>query len=244
MQTGTLHAEQFAHPMDPRQTARILELAVRSHARIELELDQPDEGRRLAGPIVSQAPESLCIALDEHTGPIPVEVTSVCCSAWLHVGSDRYLFATNIMAVIDTDTPPRLEIARPDVLHNTERRKFHRTRPHPSSSVRLHRPYDGFEADGALLNAAVGGISCRIATQDADRTEVGDSIRTSFQLGGQGRWFELTAVVRNKTPAQSVHQTILGLEFVYHRDDNEQRSRLADALGFGSTMQARSHDHE
>jgi hypothetical protein len=110
--------------------------------------------------------------------------------------------------------------------------------------VHLHRPGDAFQTDGALLNAGVGGISCRVATNDADRTRIGESIRVAFQLSDYGDQFELTAVLRNKTPAQSSQQTILGLEFVYRHEDDGQRARLADALGFGSATQSGSPDHE
>jgi hypothetical protein len=193
---------------------------------------------------VSQAPESFCIALDESIEPEATELVSVCCHAWLHIGDDRYLFATNIMAVVDTDAPIRLEIARPDIIHTTERRRFHRTMTQPTSAVRLYRPGGDFETTGALLNVGVGGISCRIATEDADETHLEEILHASFQLAGDREWFDLAAIVRNKTPARSADQVIIGMEFQFEVGDEHQRIRLVDALGFGSSIQSRSRDHE
>jgi len=245
MQTLTARPDLFAYPLDRRRSARILEQAARSHARVMLQPRTPGDAPELAGVIVTTAPESFCIQLDEGMPDVPRSASSVCCDGCLRLGSDQYLFDTNIMAVVDadTDTPLRLEVARPDTVQIMQRRRFRRTAVRGSSPVTV-RNVEGDAASGTLLNASVDGIACRVATEAADRASIGDAVRVRFELAGVPQPFELAAVVRSKTPAATEFQTIVGLQFAYGHEDREQRHRLTAALTSAQPSPTRSRDHE
>jgi Tfp pilus assembly protein PilZ len=243
MQTLTASPDLFAYPLDRRRSARILEQAARSHARVTLQPRSPGDAPELAGVIVAAAPESFCVQLDEGMPDVPPSAASVCCDACLRLGSDQYLFDTSIMAVIDTDTPTRLEVARPDTVQIMQRRRFRRTAVRGSSPVTV-RTVGGGAASGTLLNASVDGVACRVATEAADRAKIGDTVRIQFELADPPQSFDLAAVVRSKTPAATEFQTIVGLQFAYGREDREQRHRLTAALTSAQPSPTRSRNHE
>ncbi|MBN1511795.1 MAG: PilZ domain-containing protein [Phycisphaerae bacterium] len=241
MPTTLIRPERFAQPLDARQTARLLELAVRSQARVALCPQGSDEAAAWSGTIVAAAPESLCIALPAGATP-PSTLISMCCEATLHLGPDRYVFGTNVMAVIDTDTPVRMEFARPDVLYATERRRFCRMKTRPSCSVRITQAGDAGCETGALFNVGMGGVACRIEREAADRLELGERVQVAFHLENDTREFNLAAVVRSKTPLDGQDRIILGMEFAFGESDPIQRRRLSEALGFPSATQRSEHD--
>lgn len=230
MQTMTTTPHGFARALNARKSARILEQAVRTRARVTLRPHTPTDVPELTGTIAPQAPESFRLTLGDRVNALPQALIGARCDAHLQVGRDQYVFATNITALIDTDTPLRLDIARPDVLHALERRRRGRTRVHSSCPVHLYKAGHGSDDVGTLLNASVDGIACRIPTAAADRTVIGDTLRVSFQLTGSTQRFDLQAAVRSKTPAGSERHTIVGLQFAFHGQDDPQRRQLANAL--------------
>jgi len=241
MQTTRIRPERFAQPLDARQTARLLELAVRGHARVALCPQGSDEAAAWSGTIVAAAPESLCVALPDGVTP-PATLVSMCCEAPLHLGQARYVFATNVMGVIDTDSPVRMEFARPDTLYAMERRRFCRVKTRPSCSVRVTAAGTDATETGALFNVGMGGVACRIEREAADRLEVGQSVQVAFHLEHDAREFSLAAVVRSKTPLDGQDRIILGMEFALGESDPIQRRRLSEALGFPSATQRSKHD--
>ncbi|UCG17593.1 MAG: PilZ domain-containing protein [Phycisphaerales bacterium] len=229
-QTMTTTPHRFVRALDARQSARILEQAVRTRARVTLRPHAPIEGPELTGLIVAQTPQSFRVTLGDRITAPPRTLTRARCDAYLQVGRDRYVFATNIVALIDADPPVCLDIARPNVLHALERRRQGRARVHSSCPVHLYKAGDGTDNIGALLNASVDGIACRIPTAAADRTAIGDTLRVAFQLAGSTHQFDLQAAVRSKTPAGSERHTIVGLQFEFRGQDDPQRRQLANAL--------------
>jgi hypothetical protein len=241
MPTTRIRPDRFAQPLDARQTARLLELAVRGRARVTLYPQGSDEIREWAGVVVGAAPESLCVALPDGVTP-PASLTSMCCEATLHLGQDRYVFATNVMAVIDTDSPVRMEFARPDTLYAMERRRFCRMTTRPSCSVRITAAGADATETGALFNVGMGGVACRIDREAADRLDLGQRVHVGFHLEHDTREFSLAAVVRSKTPLDGQDRIILGMEFAFGDGDPDQRRRLSEALGFPSATQRSEHD--
>jgi hypothetical protein len=230
MPTMTTTPHRFARALDARQSARILEQAVRTRARVTLRPHPPTEGPELTGLIVAQGPGSFRLSLGDRSTALPQPPTCACCDAYLQVGRERYVFATKVIALIDAAPPACLDIARPNVLHALERRRRGRTRVHSSCPVHLYKAGAGTDDVGTLLNASVDGIACRIPTAAADRTVIGDTLRVSFRLAGSTQQFDLQAAVRSKTPAGSERHTIVGLQFDFHGQDDPQRRQLADAL--------------
>ncbi len=241
MPATLIRPERFARPLDARQTARLLELAIRRRARVALCPQGSDDAAPWCGTIVAAAPESLCIALPEDLPP-PVVQDSTCCEATLHLGQDRYLFATNVMGVIDTDSPVRMEFARPEVLYVMERRRFCRMKTRPSCSVRITAAGVSGSEGGVLFNVGMGGLACRIERETADRLELGQSVQVAFHLENDAREFRLAAVVRSKTPLDGQDRIILGMEFEFEKSDPTQRRRLSEALGFPSAASRSEHD--
>jgi c-di-GMP-binding flagellar brake protein YcgR len=241
MSATLTRADRLRQPLNARQTARLLELAVRGRARVTLCPQGSDETAAFSGTVVAAAPESLCMALPEGVTP-PSTLVSVCCEATLHLGHDRYVFATNVMAVIDTDTPVRIEFARPDGLRTAERRRFGRVKTRPSCSVRITGARAAQTEVGALFNVGMGGVACRIDREAADRLELDQAVQVAFHLENDPREFNVPAVVRSKTPLDGQDRVILGMEFVPTEGDPAQRRRLADALGFHPPTHRRQDD--
>lgn len=231
MSTLTTETESFAYPLGAKPSARVVERLVRTQASLTIEPRAPAEAAALIARVVAAAPESLILALDEAAPAAPHSLASVCCDVTAELGRERYLFSTNVMAVIDSDYPTRLEIARPEFLCAIQRRRFWRSAVCESTAVELSGGFgDDFHTRGSLLNASVEGIACRVPTAGADRSVIGRRVRASFALAGSPEPFQLDAVVRTKSPAATEDQIILGLQLVHCDTDDEQRRRLHQVL--------------
>jgi c-di-GMP-binding flagellar brake protein YcgR len=232
MSTLTIETESFAYPLGAKPSARVVERLVRARAPLTIEPRAPADTAGLTARVVAAAPESLILALDETPAAVTHRLASVCCDVTAELDRERYLFSTNIMAVIDSDCPTRLEIARPGFVYAIQRRRFWRTPVCESATVELSGRLgnDVFHARGSLLNASVDGIACRVPTAGADRTVIGGRVQASFTLAGCPEPFQMDAVVRTKSPAAAQDQVILGLQLVHRDGDDEQRGRLYQAL--------------
>lgn len=226
------NAPLYAYDISPRQSSRLVELAVRNSAMVKLNL-KTDPEIELTGIVFSAGPESLWIE-PEQQGDLGDQLITVCCDGELSLGETRYLFAGSILAISRDEQHYQLEITRPDALQVIQRRRFLRADLIESTTVDLlaiDQPVDAEDAltAGILLNLSVGGIACRITTAVADQLTDGQRIGIRFELPGDPQPFYLPARVTNKTPAGSDGQMVLGLEFEI-TPKSPQAQRLGKAL--------------
>jgi c-di-GMP-binding flagellar brake protein YcgR len=185
------------------------------------------------GAISSGSRESLWIELDDAQAQTEAGLPSTCCEAVLELDRTRYLFETNILAVIEDGGARRLEVVRPEGLQVLQRRRFWRTSVHEPSGVHLARANtddgESWSAAASMLNVSPAGLACLADREQADATAIGDLVSVTFDLPGGDELFAIQGVVKSKTPAGTEGRIVLGLEFRLE-DDREQFQRLQAAL--------------
>jgi len=221
-----------AYELSASQARRVVEVAIRRRVRVSL-IPRNDPEATLNGEIVSGTSESLWIGLGEAGVSLKPDLQSVCCEAVMDLDRERYLFETNVLAVVEDEEGQRLEVVRPEGLQVLQRRRFWRDPVTESVEVQLARSSpDGSElwsGTAALLNVSPAGLACLAPRDEADALAIGDVLQVVFELPRVEASFTLGGTVSSKTPAGTATRTVIGLEFQL-KDNRDQFHRLQAAL--------------
>jgi hypothetical protein len=221
--------------LNPRQSNRVLEQALRGRARLELEVRARQSDEPVAGFLAGRDGQVLRIDLEAGTRSLPLhELIGAFCDVRIILSGQLYLFSTCITDVLDPGGPQRLLLAAPDTIHVANRRRFERRTLAGFSQVRLWPADSKTPYIGELCNISGDGLACRMIRGELDELLlVGDAVRVAFTLAGSGEDFDLPASVCNKTVTSDGQQLLLGLEYCLDNDDHATRmavDRLRAAL--------------
>lgn len=251
---------QYAIDLNPRQSSRTLEQAVRHQAHVVLQPRiHPEDvpilcrltriehagGQKGARSYLVLVPEN-SDAADPPTGtpacgsPTPETLNAIVgtyCDAIIQLGENRYLFSSDVLGVTGVHTPSEEKaicVGRPEVIQVTQRRRFWRFRPARSSQVEIRwKDADGMPAHGIgwLCNVSADGVACRVETHVADRLGVGEELTVRFGIApGETERFTIDASLCSKTPAGTEGTLILGLHFCTGAG-HESSAQRAEELG-------------
>ncbi len=233
----------YAIDLNARQSARILEQALRHKAGVYLEPRIFNEDESLRGQIEaimpsgesSLRPATLVVALPAHADlanpadPAHPPVTlaelnllvGTCCDGFISLGENRYLFDADVLRVDPVHEPPfiaRVYLTRPDALQVMQRRRYSRFRPARSTQVELRWQKENSELGGAiswLCNISPDGMACRIERRIGEQLWIGDRITLEFTLApGEQNHYVIDSVLCSKTPGGTDDKMILGLQFL------------------------------
>ncbi len=212
-----------------RDSARLVEQALRQKADVTLNPRTGAGTMRWSGSLSERRDESLFVKMDEGVTPV---LPSTYCEAAFSVHGAEYLFATNVLDVLEGEGGTCVEIACPRCLQTWQRRRFVRAAIAPSARVYLGGPgTQGLAgAEGVLLNVSRQGLACKVERSVADRYTLEEAVDVVFSLRPFDTEFALPARLRGKTAAASSEQTILRLEFHPTDQGDEQIQRLSEAL--------------
>lgn len=202
----------YAIDLNPRQSARTLEQAIRQKAQVILEPRAWDDGGHLLCrlephgnpldldlvPVMTLAVLSRCEAVaptpghDLEAGP-PLGIEEIRDLAGTYVdavtllGEQRYLFSTDVIRVLPAagaGEPPCLHVSRPAVLQVAQRRRFRRIKLSHSAQVDLRWKRDTVSMGGVgwLFNISGDGMACRTEERIAESLWIGDDIDMEFTL--------------------------------------------------------------
>ncbi|MBI4580017.1 MAG: hypothetical protein HY718_09970 [Planctomycetes bacterium] len=168
----------YAIDLNPRQSARTLEQAVRQQAQVVLEprvwadhqellcrIEPPgnpleldmvpvlvlavlSRGETLVAPAGPEPPQARPVGLDELRGLIGTYVDAV---IWL--GEHRYMFSSDLLRVlpaVGAGEPPRVHVTRPVALQVAQRRRFRRINLSHSAQVELTWEREGLGRMGGV----------------------------------------------------------------------------------------------
>jgi len=223
---------KYAIELNPRQSQRVLEQAIRVKAPVLIEPRTLESMEGLKGTLQGGSAENLQVYFCEPSIPVGAFVPTSYCDARLFVGDNRYLFTTSVLELDTRGQPACLTLARPETIQVLQRRKFWRATLRESSEVSLHWSSSSGEAEavGALCNISPDGMACRLSRQDADAMFIGDPVRVRFALPFYDRTFDLTAVICNKTPGASSDSMLVGLQFVADEQGSQEIRALREYL--------------
>lgn len=204
----------YALDLTNRQTKRVLEQALRSNARFQIEARNAPDGPPLSGRLVSIDGNLMTVELDDdgRARPTPTLV-GVFCDVQTVLSDQIYLFCTCIMDVIEAGPPRRIVLAIPDSVQVWNRRKFLRRTLARSARVELSTEDMQEPCSAELSNLSGNGLACRV-NKDLDGTLlIGEPARARFSLPGIPEQFDLPSVICNKTTTGDGGSLIVGLEF-------------------------------
>lgn len=210
-----------------RQSARLLEQAVRTQARLEIEPRNLPDGEILTASIVGRQGTSLVVSLNRNPSQLPpLALIGAFCEVRSTMLGQIFLFTSCVVDVVDAAGRTRLTLSLPDIIQVANRRRHERNGSPVASTVRLTGADGQPLGAGPLANLSADGLACTIDwTETADEPLVGDELRVSFELAGIDESFELPAVVCNKSRQRDSSQLLVGLEFT--RTEGNDASTLA-----------------
>lgn len=221
----------IALDLSPRQTARVIEQAVQSRAKLEVE-PRPDVCAELIWGSVESREDAVFIVTLHHTAEDLAlsRLVGAMCDVRTILSGQLCLFSTFIVDVEDNVVPRRIRLAIPDVVQVANRRRFARRTPTEPIPVRLTPPSSNATFVGILSNIGPSGLGCRIVSQELDEVLlIGDEILLEFVLPWQTETFRLPAAVCSKTNCGEDGHIIAGFEFVA-KGNEEALERLRASI--------------
>jgi hypothetical protein len=196
-----------------RQAARVLEQAVRTHARVEIEA-RSREGI-ICGTLAERHDHLLCIHLHDQGRDWPLAgLLGAFCDVKTVLSGHLYVFSTCIVDVADQIAPQRMFLEPPGAVQVVNRRKFDRKNSQEAIEVQFWPPGAPQPIVGRLCNIGLGGLGCRGPRAELeDLLLIGEQIRITFQLPEAPEIFDLMAVICVKTAAGDGQNLDVGLEF-------------------------------
>jgi hypothetical protein len=196
-----------------RQTARVLEQALRTRAQVELE--PRSRQITLCGSLTGRESGVLRIDLHDHGRDWPLTgLVGAFCDVKMVLSGDLHQFCTCIVDAVDNALPQYLLLAAPEVIQVANRRRFERQPLREPTAVQLWVAGATSPMAGTLINIAVNGLACRLPRREAEEMLlIDDEVRLRFQLPGQEAACDVPARVCVKTASGRSEYLQVGLEF-------------------------------
>jgi hypothetical protein len=219
---------QFAIDLTPRQTARVLEQALRAGAELQIEPRNLPAGQVMRGKLLGRELDLLAVQLVEDGQRPPLHaLIGAFCEVRTQLSGELYLFSSCVLDVVAHPTARRALITAPNTIQVANRRRFERTNAAVASQVRIWIGTQKVPAVGLLANVCADGLACSLADTTLDAAlALGESVRVRFELAGFDEWFELPAVLCNKEVSRNQQQLSLGLGFNASPDDPAAQAAL------------------
>lgn len=216
--------------LTPRHAARLLEQAVRSRVRLDIEPQSWPDGESLRGTLWRREGNLLYVDLDESKGKTEGSLLNLI-GAFAEIrttlGGHVFLFSTCVLDVIEEAGPPRLVLAVPESLQVGNRRRYERTNATVASQVRIWTDKTSPASVGLLMNIGPEGLAAQFVGPGlGDGALVGDEVSVSFELAGFEESYRLPAVVCSKTMSSDKAILSIGLQFVKDTADPQAQQSL------------------
>lgn len=203
----------FSFELNDRQSARVIEQAIRTGAAMRLEPQHANGGEALSVQLTECDDQCLTFRLPggqaaRDCGLVPGQY----CQIQFSLGGAMYLISVH---VLDLDQERAcVRTSRPKMAQLLERRKFTRTRLAGRTPVHIRWLGEDRTAEASLFNVAGGGLAFKIGKEFADRILVGDVMEAAFELAGLPRRFPFKISICNKTVAGDNASVIVGAQFL------------------------------
>lgn len=211
----------FSHELNDRQSARIIEQAIRASTPMRVDPHHSSGTEALTVQLIDASDERLTflfapsqIAVSEKF--IPGEY----CQVQFSLNGGIYSITVHVVSIEIPQTssnervaPRHLVTSHPKVVQILERRKFIRTQLATRTPVTVRWLDQDRLAEASLFNIGGGGLAFKTSKDFADLIHVGDLMELSFELPGLPRRFTLKASICNKTIASDNASVIVGSQF-------------------------------
>jgi hypothetical protein len=196
-----------------RQAARVLEQAVRTRTRVEIEA-RLREGV-MCGTLAERHSHLLRVELHDQGRDWPLAgLVGAFCEVQTVLSGQLYLFSTCIVDAADNSVPQHLLLAVPEVVQVANRRRFDRKTTPEHVELQLWVAGSPQTFTGTLSSIGFGGLGCRLLRRELEELLlIDDEVRVRFRLPWVGAACELKATVCGKTRTGDGEHLDVGLEF-------------------------------
>lgn len=208
------------------QAVRVMEQAIRTGAKLELDLRPDDSGQPLVGIIRERDKSVLRVQLEKSETAIGQELIGAFCDVQLSMSGELYQFSSCVIDITDYGRS-ELVIAAPQAIQVMNRRRFVRKAAGEKITIQLTPPRADAPFQTELSDISITGLSIRGHRGDLDDVLfVGDEVRISIDLAEISESFELPVVICTKTLDNDRTHMTVGLEFLQHNATEEELAAL------------------
>ena len=221
----------YAFDLRQRQARRVLEQALRTQVRLDIEPRGWNDDASLNGALSSIDANLLTIALDRNQPEMALSrLVGAFCDVQTVLSDQVYFFGTCILHVYDASMPRRLVLAVPETIQVGNRRQFVRRAAPQTSIVYLRLPKQPEPCMGELCSASGNGMACRVSRDLDGEFLIGEPVNVRFELPGLPESFNLDATICNKTPSGDGNGLVVGLQFDNVDDESPDQRRAVERL--------------
>ena len=210
----------FSCELNDRQSARVMEQAIRAGTPMRLDPHHASGSEALCVQLVDDNPERLTFRYASTQAALAEELISgQYCQVQFALNGAIYMISVHIVAIEAAEG--RLLTSRPNVVQLLERRKFARIQLATRTPVAIRWLDQDRLAEASLFNIAGGGLAFKISKDFGDKIHVGDLMEVAFELPGLPRRLQFKISICNKTVASDDLSVIVGAQFQETPEDGQ-----------------------
>lgn len=224
--------------LDERSSREVLTRAVARRAGVRLLVATGGTEAALSGVLVGDDEHVLTIELEQRAKEMHVHLGSAALHVSLEMPDTTYFFETSCSEDSADRASGMLPLARPNTLRAFERRRSGRKSLRGSTEVTLSlvelaadvTPDQGWQCKAVVLNVSPEGMACMVRRIEAQRTDIGQTVRAVFNIGPATEPFVVTGQITNVTMGSTPDTAVLGMTFVDSDNPGPTKARLREAL--------------
>jgi hypothetical protein len=178
----------FSHELNDRQSARIIEQAIRACAPMRIDPHHTSGAEALTVQLIDASDECLTFLFAPNQAAMSEKfLPGQYCQVQFSLSGGVYSVTVHVRSIEIPSTsfnanvaPRHLVTSRPNVIQILERRKFVRTQLTTRTPVTVRWLDQDRLAEATLFNMGGGGLAFCIGKDFADQIHVGDRMGTAF----------------------------------------------------------------
>ncbi len=225
----------FCFELDERQSARVIEQAIRGGVPVRLEPHHASTCEPFGMQMIDAESECLVFRFAASQAEYAARlVPGQICQAQFSVAGGIHTINVHVLEI---DLPNnRMRTSRPEAVQILERRRFVRAQLAGCTKVQVRWLDRDRSAETILFNIGGGGLALRIGRGLGDEIHVGDLMEATFELPGLPRRFQFKISICNKTVASDEASVIVGVQFEQAAEDGKA-GELDELRRFLATQQ-------
>ena len=212
-----------------RQAVRVLEQALRTRARVEIEPSAGDWS--ISGYLAGREGDLLRVDLHDRGRDWPLTpLAGALCEVGMLLDGQMYRFSSCILTAEAAAAAQRVMLSAPAVVQVCNRRRYDRRSCPEAPVIQVFTQNQPGALVGTISEIGLGGLACLLPGAADEELLIDEIVRLRFELPGGDETYELSACVCLKNAPQTGDDMIVGLEFCPDTSGNGALGRLRQAL--------------
>ncbi len=212
-----------------RQAVRVLEQALRTRARVEIEPSAGDWS--ISGYLAGREGDLLRVDLHDRGRDWPLTpLAGALCEVGMLLDGQMYRFSSCILTAEAAGAAQRVILSAPAVVQVCNRRRYDRRSCPEAPVIQVFTQNQPGALVGTISEIGLGGLACLLPGAADEELLIDEVVRLRFELPGGDETYELSACVCLKNASQQRDDLIVGLEFCPDISGSGALGRLRQAL--------------